>query len=70
MPPIGDLPAIMNPIQSLFSYMGINPRKSMSFIKGLPMKYYILQRARVFATLLVVCMVVYIMARILFDTLN
>ena len=69
MPPIGDLPAIMNPIQSLFSYMGINPPNSMSFIKGMPMKFY-LHRARVLATLLVVCMVVYIMARILFDTLN
>ena len=38
-------------------------------MKGLPMKFY-LHRARVLATLLVVCMVVYIMARILFDTQN
>jgi hypothetical protein len=38
-------------------------------MKGLPMKFY-LQRARVLGTLLVVCMVVYIVARILFDTSN
>jgi hypothetical protein len=38
-------------------------------MKGLPMKFY-LQRARVLGTLLVVCMIVYIAARILFDIPN